>query len=342
MGRDTANNFVKELYSKNIGTNVEAKFDNVTGEITISSISSNIGTFNAVDFRTFIDTVCESEKVKKITFKNNVNLSQNSSTGLFRDLNNLVEIENIENLNTSNVKDFSYMFYNCNNLLSVNMNDLIISNATNMSHMFERCSKLSSINMSKWNTSKVTNMTNILEGCIALVEINTPQIYSNESIILPTEQWYNVNEINDNNIYGSFKSGTFTDTVYLKKVQTYEITYNLNGGNASGNPNTYNSVSNITLKNPTKVGYTFNGWTGSNGTTQQTSVTINGRSQSGALTYTANWTGNKVIYTVNHWKHNITGNPDLHDSTNYTKDTENLQEIAGASITPMRKKTIYG
>ena len=44
---------------------------------------------------------------------------------------------------------------------------------------------------------------------------------------------------------------------------TYTITYQLDGGTASGNPTKYTIESEaITLKNPTKTGYTFAGWSG--------------------------------------------------------------------------------
>ena len=41
----------------------------------------------------------------------------------------------------------------------------------------------------------------------------------------------------------------------------YSITYYLNSGkNHNGNPKTYNVTTNVTLKNPTRTGYTFGGW----------------------------------------------------------------------------------
>src|SRR5699024_7875918 len=62
-------------------------------------------------------------------------------------------------------------------------------------------------------------------------------------------------------------SSNTTCTVNYSK-QTYTITYNLNGGSVSGNPESYDVTSEtITLKNPTKTGYIFTGWTGSNGST---------------------------------------------------------------------------
>ncbi len=74
-------------------------------------------------------------------------------------------------------------------------------------------------------------------------------------------------------------------------MQSYTISYNLNGGSvSSANPTSYSSESEyITLNNPTKLGYTFTGWTGSNGSTPQTTVTIPTGS-TGDRNYTANWT----------------------------------------------------
>ena len=79
-------------------------------------------------------------------------------------------------------------------------------------------------------------------------------------------------------------------TLYAQWVPTtYTITYNLDGGTVSGNPTTYTIESNaITLVNPTKDGYNFTGWTGSNGTTPSTTVTIP-KGSTGDRTYTANW-----------------------------------------------------
>lgn len=69
----------------------------------------------------------------------------------------------------------------------------------------------------------------------------------------------------------------------------YNISYNLNGGSVTGNPTSYDvTTQDFTLRNPTKTGYTFTGWTGSNGTTPQTTVVIR-RGTTGNLSYTANW-----------------------------------------------------
>ena len=71
----------------------------------------------------------------------------------------------------------------------------------------------------------------------------------------------------------------------------YTITYNLNDGSvATANTTSYTwETATFTLTNPTKLGYWFNGWTGSNGNTPNTTVTIANHSH-GNKSYTANWT----------------------------------------------------
>ncbi len=83
-------------------------------------------------------------------------------------------------------------------------------------------------------------------------------------------------------------------------LNTYAITYNLDGGalaDGVSNPESYTVESDdITLNNPTKVGYTFAGWTGTDLTAATTDVTI----LQGSVAdrdYTATWTINKHTAT---------------------------------------------
>ena len=89
--------------------------------------------------------------------------------------------------------------------------------------------------------------------------------------------------------------GDFTVTASWSVVP-YTISYNLDGGTVSGtNPTQYNiETATFSLINPTKVGYDFVGWTGSNGSTPQTSVSI-AKGSTGNKNYTANWAYNSNV-----------------------------------------------
>ena len=91
------------------------------------------------------------------------------------------------------------------------------------------------------------------------------------------------------------KADGSTVVEYKYNLIVYQISYNLNGGTVSNNPNRYTvKTENIKLNNPTKEGYTFTGWTGSNGTTAQTTVTIP-KGSTGNKNYTANWKANQYV-----------------------------------------------
>ena len=96
----------------------------------------------------------------------------------------------------------------------------------------------------------------------------------------------------------------------------YTITYNLAGGTAEGNPSTYTiETKAFTLKNPTKSGYTFTGWSGT-GLDGENNMTV---------TIPTGSTGNR-IYTA-YWRYNGSG----HSYSYYTIKTT---AGAGGSISP--------
>lgn len=101
------------------------------------------------------------------------------------------------------------------------------------------------------------------------------------------------------------------------EINTFSITYDLNGGQASSLPSQYTlDTETFTLNQPSRSGYDFIGWTGSNGTIPQENVTIS-RGSTGNRTYTANWRkynavdygGITIVSTRNGvtWEYNLDG-----------------------------------
>ena len=99
------------------------------------------------------------------------------------------------------------------------------------------------------------------------------------------------------------------------KMLTYNITYDANTGVlASGNPSKYTiETDTFKLINPTKKGYDFKGWTGSNGNTPQQSVSIK-RGSTGDRHYKANWSPTQygITYVLNGGINNA-ANPSSYD-----------------------------
>ena len=112
--------------------------------------------------------------------------------------------------------------------------------------------------------------------------------------------------INCNGTKTALDGNTFTMPgrhVYVETEPiTYSITYDLDGGTVeTANPTGYTiETETFTLNNPVKNSCTFLGWTGSNGTSLQTSVTI-AKGSTGKHTYTATWTltAYAITYTLN-------------------------------------------
>jgi surface protein len=69
-----------------------------------------------------------------------------------------------------NVFDISYMFCDCNSLLTIeNISNWNTENITNMSGIFSYCKSLSVLpDISNWNTSNVESMNNMFSNCVSL------------------------------------------------------------------------------------------------------------------------------------------------------------------------------
>ncbi len=140
-------------------------------------------------------------------------------------------------------------------------------------------------------------------------KIGTQLVYKNHNYALPsytgyTCVWYYNNiALTDENgnalAVWNKDSGAYVITADCQIIR-YSISYEMqNGTNHSSNPTSYTVASNsITLLSPTKTGYTFMGWTGTDISTLTKEVTIASGSI-GARTYTANWQVNSYTITFN-------------------------------------------
>ena len=134
-------------------------------------------------------------------------------------------------------------------------------------------------------TAKLNKNTFTASGCNFLgwaMSVDGSVVYSDES---------------------SYTMGTNSSyTLYaVWDVITYEINYNLNGGSVSGNLFKYTALTpTFTLINPTRAGYTFTGWTGTDLTEKTMQVTVT-KGSVGNLSYAANWQANvnKIIFNAN-------------------------------------------
>ena len=122
----------------------------------------------------------------------------------------------------------------------------------------------------------------------------------------------------DGNLYAPGESVPEVVTTLTAQwtVNQYTITYDLAGGTVEGNPNTYTiETVAFTLKNPTKSGYTFTGWSGT-GLDGENNMTV---------TIPTGSTGNRTYKA--HWRYNGSGH-------SYSYYTIKATAGAGGSISP--------
>lgn len=78
----------------------------------------------------------------------------------------------VSNFDTSNVTNMSYMFYSCYAITALNLSHFNTSKVQLMSYMFHSCLNLNQLDVSNFDTSNVTNMSNLFTNCSALTELN--------------------------------------------------------------------------------------------------------------------------------------------------------------------------
>lgn len=200
-----------------------------------------------------------------------------------------------------------------NNVLYSGEGD-ILSNGLFYSSLFEEDGTTSF--EAQWKPTKYTITYNLQGGTVS-TENRTSYTIETDTFTLnnPTKPGYEFLGWTGSNGTTPQKTVTITkgstgDRTYTAnwKAIDYTITYDLQGGSVTGNPTTYNiDTPTFTLKNPTRAGYKFLGWTGSNGATKQTTVTVT-KGTTGDLSYTAHWEADKVDVTVKHYVMDVNGN----------------------------------
>ena len=201
-----------------------AEFDNATltfrykgvkpaGAYDLNVESNNLG-WNA-----------QKENIKKVVFDASFAIARPTSCyKWFNGCANLTDIEGIENLNTQNVTDMSWMFNCCYALTSLDVSNFNTEKVTNMSNMFGSCEKLSSLDLSNFNTKRVEDMSFMFSVCSTLQTIFasdkfvTNRFFDGNGMFQGCENLkgfidYISNSDKDNYEYANYKTGYFTKLV---------------------------------------------------------------------------------------------------------------------------------
>lgn len=90
----------------------------------------------------------------------------------FREYKGWDLIPELAGLDTSNMSTMAQMFYYCDGLRSLDVNNFNTGNITNMRYMFYACANIINLNLSNFNTDRVTDMSYMFANCERLLSLD--------------------------------------------------------------------------------------------------------------------------------------------------------------------------
>ncbi|WP_081679460.1 BspA family leucine-rich repeat surface protein [Butyrivibrio sp. XPD2002] len=149
----------KSLIPENIGDGVTVYYD--SAEQTVYVCSNSKIKFNSDCDSMFIDFY----NVEEINFGSNVidTSEMKDASYMFRCCSSLVNLD-LSQFRTPNLVNMCQMFHCCFKLKKINVSTFDTSNVTDMQSVFMSDSALESLDLRNWNTSKVNRMFQMFEG----------------------------------------------------------------------------------------------------------------------------------------------------------------------------------
>ena len=172
------------IYDLNTATTIDdyiADYESSNNTITFKKINSdNLGALDSnhtviVCNEPTVNDVCsflgiKYSDIKSVVFDESfITYTPTSLNSFFRELNSLQTITGLKYLNTANVTDMGCMFYNCQNLNSLDLTSFNTPKVERMSYMFLNCYALTTIYASdNFVTGKVTDGSSMFSDCTNL------------------------------------------------------------------------------------------------------------------------------------------------------------------------------
>lgn len=167
---------------------------------------------------------------------------------MFYEGNNLTTID-LQNINTSKTINMNSMFAICNNLTTLNLSSFDTSKVIDMENMFYKNEKLVTLDISSFNTSEVTTMSNMFSNCTSLTKLdlnnfNTSKVTDMNSMFFECRNLATLNISNFNTPQVTNMSYMFCNCSSLRSIYVSE--YNETTGNGWTTKNVTNSYNMFT------------------------------------------------------------------------------------------------
>ena len=199
------------IYDLNTATSISdyvAEFNATNQTLTFKKISSdNLGNLDLNNIviannEPTVKNQCirlginNNTTIKSVVFDKSFNTyALTSLKGFFSGCSNLETISGLDYLNTKNVTDMSYMFYDCIKLPSLDLSNFNTAKVTSMYSMFSGCNNLSSLILSNFNTANVTDMANMFDDCNKLSSLTLSESFNTVNVTNMTEMFKNCREL---------------------------------------------------------------------------------------------------------------------------------------------------
>ena len=108
----------------------------------------------------------------------------------FAGMTNLTSVLGLNNFNTSEVTNMSYMFYACESLTDLDLTSFNTAKVTGMYGMFCACYGLKNLNVSSFNTANVTDMYHMFTACRQLTTLDLSS-FNTAKVTDMEEMFYN-------------------------------------------------------------------------------------------------------------------------------------------------------
>ncbi|GFO51674.1 hypothetical protein ikelab_09490 [Lactococcus garvieae] len=191
-------------------------FNEDTGTLTLES--GQLGEFNSSDnpapWKRTDENAVSADKIRKIVLNGKVTAPQ-SSHQLFANLQNLEEIVNLQNLDTSMVNNMYSMFAGDTRLVSLDLSLFETSNVSRMSSMFKNTSSLTQLDLSAFNTDKVNDMSNMFEEASSLTSLDLSN-FNTSNVTAMQNMFYKATNLTSLNL-GSFDTSNAENMAMMFK-----------------------------------------------------------------------------------------------------------------------------
>ena len=184
---------------------------------------------NKCKFKKYFKPENEGEYEIKLKFNNIKDCSF-----MFAGCENIISI-NFINFNTKNVKDMKYMFSGCTNLKNLDLSEFNTENVTNMEGMFGQYDNLSYLDLNSTCAINNFNELNIFKkkikvyykGCIRLRTLNLPSCFNTQKVINMMGMFSECNNLKILDFPSSFSTQNVTNMMYMfyncKKLENLSL-----------------------------------------------------------------------------------------------------------------------